>query len=252
MAKDFSELASRDLLPGESSHAVAVVVKRDLPSDDVLPQQSHYSKFISGLSPIDRSLVEVKDNRYNTADSNLIKASVFPFVSLLIRPLIWIFDFLESILLLAVFCLHKLLSWCTWILLFTLQAIIYNTLESLLNQCLHQLDAAIYASLPSWTPYLLASNLASWVGLSGLRSFWYGTNFLQSLKWIFIFRLAMWAVVEGCKGAFVLLGKWRDVVEERRRMRSLVPDQYGAAGSGEWGEDSSQNLNSFVDGMRRR
>ena len=227
MAKDFSELATRELTTKETT----VVVKRDLNSNGLSDisqtssvEETHYSKLVSSLSSFDRSLIESKDHDfhdggYYQADP-AIRATIFPLVQLLIRPLQWIFDFIESILLLIVFCVHKLFSWMTWIFIFVFQATLYGWIEQLLKGLLTAVDQAIWEIMPSWMPYLLASNIASWIGLSALRSFWYGTSFLQSLKWIFLFRLGMWCVVEAFKAGYHLWANWNDIVERRRRMQN--------------------------------
>ena len=87
----------------------------------------------------------------------------------------------------------------TWIILTILQAFIYSFVEKIIQQLLGTLDLAIWQLMPTWMPFILASNVASCLGLSALRSFWYSTNYVNSLKWIFAFRLGMWVTIEAVK-----------------------------------------------------
>ena len=166
---------------------------------------------------------------YEDGPDPAIRATFLPLVNLIVKPISWIFDTVESVLLITVYCVHKLLSWMTSIVLFIIQAIIYNLIEVFFKTLLGTLDQAIWQQMPSWMPYVLASNLASWVGLSALRSFWYSTNFLHSLKWIFYFRVGVWLAVELAKGGYQLWGSWRLAVERNRMQQEsrLQPNQLG-------------------------
>lgn len=245
MAKDFSAVVTRDVQP-----ATTVIVRRGLSEDDELMSdgasidrqiaaapavtQNRISKLFASMSYTDQDLVNPKTTYH--ADYTVdpaIRATIFPLVDLLSRPLRWIFDFVESILLLTVFCIHKVLSWMTWLVIFVVQAVIYSWVERLVQSLLASLDLIIWNLMPSWMPYLLASNIASWMGLSALRSFWYGTNYLNSLKWIFFFRFGMWLVVEGAKISYKCWTIWRSAVEQRRLQqdRKLQPAWINLVGS---------------------
>ena len=237
MAKDFSQFGKR---ADSESRELTVIVKREIVDDtdsldDEVPApspqtQSRISRLLASLSLSNRQLVLPPDHDYYAEHDHMrnsvpvepaIRATIFPLVNLLVKPLSWTFDFIESILLLIVYCIHKLLSWMTTAFLFIIQAMIYRFVEGLVQTFLGQLDLAIWESMPSWMPYLLASNVASLFGLSALRSFWYSTNYLNSLKWIFIFRFGMWLIVEAAKGSYQLWCKWRLAVEQRRMEREL-------------------------------
>ena len=254
MAKGFSDLVTREFT---TEKEMTLIVKRDLSSSNGLldpgqtpfSEETHFSKLVSSLSSYDRPLIESKgtDFRargYSEADP-AIRATIFPLVELLVRPIHWIFDFIESILLLIVFCVHRILSWMTTIFIFIFQAVLYGWVEQLVNGFLAALDAAIWEAMPSWVPWLLASNIASWFGLSALRSFWYGTNYLQSLKWIFIFRLGMWVVVESFKAGCYRWNNWNDIVEKGRRMQIQWPNQSRARSRG--GDAFSQSHTGWFD-----
>lgn len=254
MAKDFSsEFTKREVLA--ESHERLVVVKRDHIVDEVsdvsqkspgIPKTPLYN-LLSSLSASDRSLVEVQPphypyNEWDQADP-AIRATIFPLVHLLTLPLHWTFDFVESLLLLTVYCLHKVLSWMTWIFIVTLQAVLYRWVEQIVKMLLASLDTAIWDIMPSWMPAVLASNLASLFGLTALRSFWYGTNFLTSLKWIFIFRVGMLVVIEAAKAGYSLWVNWNSIVEERRRMQSQAPLQVDSV-------DGARRRYSWLDSSR--
>ena len=201
---------------------------------DTLPplKESRLSKLISSLSLADRTHFLYQDY-YDIEPPPpvfAIRATFLPLVNLLVSPISWIFGFVESALLLIVYCVHKLLSWMTTIFVCIIQGLIYGFIENVIKTLLATLDTLILGLMPSWMPYMLVSNLASWTGLSALRSFWYSENYLQSLKWIFIFRGAMWFGVELIKGAYQLWCVWRLAVEHQRTQQGLRP-QSGRSGT---------------------
>lgn len=106
------------------------------------------------------------------------------------------------------------------------QALIYSWVEKIVQGILAGLDQAIWGVMPSWMPYLLASNIASWFGLSALRSFWYGTSYLNSLKWIFIVRLGMWLIVQVAKLSFKAWTAWKDSVAQRQMQQDIRSQPY--------------------------
>ena len=120
--------------------------------------------------------------------------------------------------------------------MFFIQGLIYSFIENFIKTLLATLDASILGLMPSWIPYMLVGNLASCTGLSALRSFWYSENFLQSLKWIFIFRGAMWLGLELITRAYQLWCFWRLAVERKRTQQGLQP---------QWGR--SDSVNSSLD-----
>ena len=188
---------------------------------DTLPplKESRLSKLISSLSPADQRHLLYQDSAPDFA----IRATFLPLVNLLVSPISWIFGFVESVLLLIVYCVHKLLSWMTTILMFIIQGLIYSFVETVVKTLLATLDLLILGLMPSWMPHMLVSNLASCTGLSALRSFWYSENFLQSLRWIFIFRGAMWLGMELIRRAYQLWCFWRLAVERKRTQQGLRP-----------------------------
>ena len=110
------------------------------------------------------------------------------------------------------------------ILLFIVQGLIYIFIENVLKILLamrRMRDASTLELMPSWMPYILLSNLASLIGLSALRSFWYSANFFQSLKWISIFRGASWLGLELITGAYQLWVVWRLLVERKHTQQGL-------------------------------
>ena len=231
MAKDFSDLVTRNITPEKKT---LVWVKRDLGGSDSLgPGQrassleTHYTKLMSSISTADRSLIEAKDGEIRVSDyysaDPAIRATIFPLVHLLTRPLQWIFDFIELILLLIFFCIHKILSWMDGIFIFFVQACLYGLVAQFITGLLPAGDAAIWAVMPSWMPYLLVSRVASLLGMSALRCFWYDTNYLQSLKWNFIVRMGVRVVGEGCEAGHHLWNNrnWSEMVVSRRRAGAL-------------------------------
>ena len=197
---------------------------------DTLPprKESRLSKLISSLSPADRRHFQYQDHYIRGPQQPpppdfAIRATFLPLVNLLVSPISWIFGSVESVHLLIVYCVHKLLSWMTTIIMFSIQGIIYTIIENMVHSLLAGLDASILELMPSWMPYMLVSNLALCTGLSALRSFWYSENFLQSLKRIFIFRGAMWLGLELIKRAYQLWWAWRLAVERKRTQQGLRP-----------------------------
>ena len=190
---------------------------------DTLPplKESRLSKLISSLSPADRTPFLYQDHydRDPPPPDVAIRATFLPLVNLLVSPISWIFGFVESALLLIVYCVHKLLSWMTTIFVCIIKGLIYGFIGNVIKTLLATLDASILELMPSWMPYILVSNLASCTGLSALRSFWYSENYLQSLKWIFIFRGAMWLGLELIKRAYELWSAWYLTIEVKNVLR---------------------------------
>lgn len=240
MAKDFSEFGKREATA--QSKEMTVIVKRGFGEEDDVEDastpksegapllvESRLSKYTKLLTPNDRSLIQQRDVKFDMGYENTeypntdaaIRATIFPFVHLLIQPVRWAFDFIESILLLIVYCIHKSLSWMTSIFIFLLQATLYNLIEELVQSVFSVIDQAIWEAMPWWMPSILTCDIASLLGLSALRSFWYSTNYFSSLKWILIFRVGMWLLIEGAKAGYKVWGVWKETVEQRRRNQAM-------------------------------
>ena len=198
--------------------------------------ESRLSKLISSLSPAEQRHFQYQEHydmypEYHPPPDFAIRATFLPLVNLLVSPISWMISFIESTLLLIIYCVYKLLSWMTTIIMFIIQGLIYSVIENNVNTLLATVDASIVELMPSWMPHMLVSNLASWTGLSSLRSFWYSENLLNSLKWIFVFRGAMWLGLELIKRAYRLWCVWRRAVERKRTQQGLRPPQWGRSDS---------------------
>lgn len=141
---------------------------------------------------------------------------IFPFVNLLVRPLSWVFGFIEYMFLVMIYCVHKIFSWTTTVVIFCVQAWIYSLVEGVFKQFLSVIDRLIFQLLPNWIPYLLFSDVASLLSLTALRSSWYSTRYLTSLKWILIFRMGIWLIVSAPRLCYKLCKEGQLRFEQRK------------------------------------
>lgn len=152
---------------------------------------------LAKMSPYERGLVDPRpqygDLQYQPEPG--IRVMVFPLVNLLVKPLSWIFDFVESMLLVLIYGIHKVFRWLTTAVIFCLQIWLYGIAESVFKSVLAVVDQVIYSLMPSFMPAILVSDVASVLALTALRAYWYRTSYLGSLKWMVIFRLAIWLFV---------------------------------------------------------
>lgn len=106
--------------------------------------------------------------------------------------------------LVTIYCVHKVFSWTTTAVIFCLQAWIYSLVEKVCRAVLSVLDHLIVQLLPDWLPTLLVSDIASMLCLTALRSYWYSTRYLTSLKWLLIFRVGVWLIFSAPQACYRL------------------------------------------------
>ncbi|KAL9104355.1 MAG: hypothetical protein Q9163_000702 [Psora crenata] len=232
MSKDFSQFEKSEEEKRKAKD-VAIVVKRGTDDYDsavsdrgavgtLLVKESKMEKLISKIPSPDRSLIEnINAKDIQVESEHAPRATLFPFLNPLVNPLVkpisWIFEFVEYMLLVLIYCVHKVFPWMSTVIIIGIQAYIYSLLESFIWTILSKLDGVILQSLPSWIPFFLFGDLATLLCLSALRGYWYSTSFLTSLKWCFFFRTGLWLIVRGVE-VYYLLWKTRQLAKSSDRV----------------------------------
>jgi hypothetical protein len=182
------------------------------------------SKLLSTLPFWERFLIVSSNDRHYTShtlnNDPTIRAALFPLVNLLYAPIRLFFAAIENILLFVVFSIHTIFSWLATIVWFLFQLVCYTGIESVIKAWLSGLDQLLAEVLPSWCTVLF-SGFFTVVATSALRSYWYGYNFWSTLKWFFIVRVGLWALVQGMGQAWQGWKAWQVEVERKRLQREL-------------------------------
>jgi hypothetical protein len=182
---------------------------------DITESPMRIEHFLEGLTETERGLV-IGTSKINQRHAPIpeLRATLFPLMEFLYLPFRWAFSLIESLLLLAVWIIHKLFSWLAAAFWFIFQLVIYNTIEGFLKSFLYRIDLEVVAMMPDWASGVSMAGITYAVMISGLKSYWYGMSFWESLKWIAIARVGLWCLLQAVRGAFVLR---QHVMTVRRR-----------------------------------
>jgi len=99
---------------------------------------------------------------------------------------------------------------------FLFQLWMYSAAEKLIGSVLQVLDAAIVELLPGWIPSVLVSGTATALGITALKSYWYGINFWSCLKWIVICRVGLCVLIQAFLALVTLADAWRNGFRPKR------------------------------------
>jgi hypothetical protein len=162
-----------------------------------LEPKTRIESFIEGLGTSEKAFLSPHhqyDQRHDQLYEDLpeLRATIFPFVNLLYVPIRFFFSAVESLLLAIVFGIHKITGWISAVVWFSFQLILYSTFESVVKSFFQFLDAILIAILPEWVPSVLVYGLPTAIGMSLLKSYWYGVDFWFCLKWMMIVRFGLW------------------------------------------------------------
>lgn len=161
-------------------------------NDTAILKSTPMENLISGLDSYEAALIIGRDHSQQPETVHPeIRATIFPLVHLLYTPIRLFFSFIEGLLLTAVYTIHRISTFATHVVWFLFQMWIYSIVEHVIEGVFEALDQVIVELLPQWIPSVLVSGTATMVGITGLKSYWYGISFWGSLKWIIIWRVVL-------------------------------------------------------------
>lgn len=173
--------------------------------------ESRMEALLSGLDVYEKSMIIPQSGDVDLRDQPVpeIRAAMFPIVNFLYAPFRWFFALVERCLLVTVLMIHRVFGWISSITWFMFQAWLYSIAEQFVTGIFQGLDTAISQVMPSFVPPFLVGGLATAVGMSFLKSYWWGTAFWDCLKWNFIMRGIFVAGFYLLQGLVLAFRAWR-------------------------------------------
>jgi hypothetical protein len=169
-------------------------------------------KLLSRLSDTERRLILGNQEGQPTPE---VRATIFPLAYVLYTPFRWFFALIESILLTTVYAIHKIFGWLAAAAWFFFQCWIYSIVETLLESFFQGFDRTIMEAMPDWVSGIPLAGITGTVTVSALKSYWYGTSFVESMKWMLIFRVGFLCALQLLRGLSVLYKAWQDKIKRR-------------------------------------
>jgi hypothetical protein len=191
---------------------VDILSENDSPIHKATPMEN----LVSGLDVYDAALITGRTDHQDMNVHAEMRATIFPLVHLLYTPIRFFFSFIESLFLTALYIIHKVFTWATYVVWFLFQMWMYNTAEQLIGGVLNVFDQAIMELLPGWIPPVLVSGTATMLGITGLKCYWYGISFWGCLKWMMICRLGIFVLIQAFLAVVTLVEAWRNGFRQKR------------------------------------
>ena len=152
---------------------------------------------ISGLDSYKATLITGRNAYEEPLTINPeIRATVFPLDHLVYIPIRFFFSFIEGLLLIAMYTIHRIFNFAAGVAWFLFQMWMYSIAEQLISGAFKTLDQIIVELLPGWIPTILVNGTTTMLGVAGLKCYWYSISFWECLKWMVICRLGLYVFIQ--------------------------------------------------------
>jgi len=174
LSKPFDQLSQRSVdvsvtttnaTVSKRSSGLDILSENDTATYKVTPME----KLVSSLDFYEATLITGCGNRRESLTINPeIRATILPLLHILYTPIRFFFSFIEGLLLIAVYTIHRIFTFAAGVAWFAFQIWMYSIAEELIGGVLKALDQIIVELLPDWTPSILVSGAATMLGVAGM------------------------------------------------------------------------------------